>query len=127
MLQIAVNLLRSDNLKRRCVAMCCRHYTNTYNAASLREPLKLQVCPQCVHETPTKIAICHACLAIFICIVRKEYVPPVAQVITEEGDIDEGALQRAQEAAHAEVKAAADTETVAEPEEHDMSDNITCC
>ena len=74
-----------------------------------------------------KIAICHACLAIFVCIVRKEYVPPVVQVITEEGDIDEGALQRAQEAAHAEVKAAADTETVAEPEEHDMSDNITRC
>ena len=65
---------RSNNLKRRCVAMCSRHYSSTTHAASQREPLRLRVCPQCMRETPTKLAICHHCLAIFDCVGRKEYI-----------------------------------------------------
>ena len=118
---------RSNNLKRRCVAMCSRHYSSTTNAASQREPLKLRVCPQCMHETPTKLAICHHCLAIFDCVGRKEYINVQEDAAASASeDISEGALQRAQAEATAEVETAIETEsTVGQPEEHDQDDRMT--
>ena len=116
---------RSFNLKRRCVAMCSRHYSNTYNSASQREPLKLRVCPQCMHETPTKLAICHHCLAIFDCVGRKEYIAPTATVVIDVPEVNVDTLQQAQAEADAEVEAAMDAEPTPEPGSADGSDRET--
>ena len=116
---------RSYNLKRRCVAVCSRHYSNTYNTASQREPLKLRACPQCMHETPTKLAICHHCLAIFDCVGRKEYIVPPPPFVVDVHEISEDALRRAQADADAEVEAAIKAGSVAEPEDHDVSGRET--
>ena len=116
---------RSFNLKRRCVAMCSRHYVSTSSAASQREPLKLRVCPQCMHETPTKLAICHHCLAIFDCIGRKEYLTPITPVVVDVPEVDERILQQAQAEADAEVEAAMDAEPTPEPDSGDDSDRET--
>ncbi|CAE7452997.1 unnamed protein product, partial [Symbiodinium pilosum] len=115
----------SFNLKRRCAAMCSRHYSNTYNSASQREPLKLRVCPQCMHETPTKLAICHHCLAIFDCIGRKEYITPTATVVIHMPEVNVDTLQQAQAEADAEVEAAMDAEPTPEPGSADGSDRET--
>ena len=66
-----------------------------------------------------------ACLAIFDCVGRQEYVAPTPQVVDDEPEISEDALQRAQAAAYAEVDAAAEAGSMAEPQDHDVSDAMT--
>ena len=116
---------RTFNLKPRCVAMCSRHYSNTYNSASQREPLKLRVCPQCMHETPTKLAICHHCLAIFDCVGRKEYITCTTTIVVDAPEVNVDTLQQAQAEADAEVEAAMDAEPTPEPGSVDDSDHET--
>ena len=56
---------------------------------------------------------------------RKEYITPPPQVIDDEPEISEYALQRAQATADAEVDAAIEAGSVAELEDHDVSDTMT--
>ena len=117
--------VRSNSLKRRCVSMCGRLYSSVAPMQNgQRDPLRLRVCPQCMYETPSRLAICHHCLAFFDCIGRKVHFQTQDAVVVEDDDIDAEAVQRAQEATGA-VIGAADAETVSEPEGADVDDTAT--